>query len=362
MRGTGVDSHLSRLALSRPAATRCGIVGWSVLILGPTLAAAGDDTPELLPPLDALPVASAPRLVNPTRTPIISTPLTVPLSAQPASLLPPSASSDLLPMTPVAPTPPVAPQSHAVLALPGVAARGQVRRPTLLPMPDFTSSVPAQSTPREPVAAEAGEVTLDGPAEMPDRPIILDRDQDPGRAVGSRGGLPVAIPEPVIEDQTRSSSSSGFDSSRSPSSGLRRNDPSLSGRSSGSRTSTLSSTPVPTRRARFFGLFSPPLAVPPVTLNPRSNSNSNSIRDLGTSRDDGDNENVAAQAALKARIEKQARTYLGDRVRTVEVEVDQRNATVRARGVKFLQKRSVRKTIETLPALSGLRTTIEVED
>ena len=48
--------------------------------------------------------------------------------------------------------------------------------------------------------------------------------------------------------------------------------------------------------------------------------------------------------------------------RSVEVRVVGKNATVQAHGVKFYQKRAVRKSLEGVPALSGLRSTIEVVD
>ena len=65
---------------------------------------------------------------------------------------------------------------------------------------------------------------------------------------------------------------------------------------------------------------------------------------------------------VKRRIEKQAREAVGDRVRSIEVRVVGKNATVQARGVKLFQKKSVRKALENLPALTGLRTVIEVAD
>jgi hypothetical protein len=73
-------------------------------------------------------------------------------------------------------------------------------------------------------------------------------------------------------------------------------------------------------------------------------------------------EDPGADSALKRRIEKQARDAVGDRARAIEVKVVGKNAVVEARGVRFYQKRGVRKSLEALPALSGLRSVIEVGD
>lgn len=68
----------------------------------------------------------------------------------------------------------------------------------------------------------------------------------------------------------------------------------------------------------------------------------------------------AAEAALKRRIERQIRESLADRVREVEVRVVGRDVTIRARATRFWQRRAVRRTLETLPGLSGYRPRIEI--
>jgi hypothetical protein len=72
------------------------------------------------------------------------------------------------------------------------------------------------------------------------------------------------------------------------------------------------------------------------------------------------NTDPAAEAAIKRRIERQVHDALGDRAREVEVRVVGRDVTIRARGIKFWQRRSVRRTLESLPGLAGYRPTIEV--
>ena len=106
--------------------------------------------------------------------------------------------------------------------------------------------------------------------------------------------------------------------------------------------------PVPGRRPRLFGLI--PGTAPAPSIAP------------GRAAVENLREDPAPDSALKRRIEKQARDALGDRARSIEVKVVGKNAMVQAHGVKMFQKRNVRKSLESLPALSGLRSTIEVVD
>jgi hypothetical protein len=70
----------------------------------------------------------------------------------------------------------------------------------------------------------------------------------------------------------------------------------------------------------------------------------------------------AAEAALKRRLERQIHEAVGNKVQEVEVRVVGREVTIRARGVWLWQRRSVRRTLESLPGLSGYRPTIEIAD
>jgi hypothetical protein len=70
----------------------------------------------------------------------------------------------------------------------------------------------------------------------------------------------------------------------------------------------------------------------------------------------------ATDASVKRNIERQIRDALGDRVRSLEVRVSGRNVLVVAKPARFWQKRSVRRTLDTLPALSGYQARIEVDD
>jgi hypothetical protein len=68
----------------------------------------------------------------------------------------------------------------------------------------------------------------------------------------------------------------------------------------------------------------------------------------------------AAEAALKRRIERQIHDAVGDRVRDVEVLVVGGKVTIRARATRFWQRRTVRRTLEGLPGLSGYHPSVEI--
>jgi hypothetical protein len=105
----------------------------------------------------------------------------------------------------------------------------------------------------------------------------------------------------------------------------------------------------PQRRSGFFGRLFPPLSIgrgsggpdDAISVEPRTDP--------------------ASDAALKRRLEHQIRTSLGDRVRFVEVRVVGRDVSVVARASRFWQRRSVRRSIESLPLLSGVRSRVEVD-
>jgi hypothetical protein len=65
---------------------------------------------------------------------------------------------------------------------------------------------------------------------------------------------------------------------------------------------------------------------------------------------------------VKRRIEHQIRETLGDRVRSVEVRVTGRNVLIVAQPSRFWLRRTVRRSLESLPALQGYRTRIELAE
>ncbi len=69
-----------------------------------------------------------------------------------------------------------------------------------------------------------------------------------------------------------------------------------------------------------------------------------------------------AEAAAKKRIEKQVQLAVGDRVRSVEIQVAGRSVVIRAQAARFWQRRSVRRSLETMPLPSGYRARVEMID
>jgi hypothetical protein len=65
-------------------------------------------------------------------------------------------------------------------------------------------------------------------------------------------------------------------------------------------------------------------------------------------------------AATKQKIEREIRDSLGDRLRSVEVRVSGRNVLIVAKASRFWQKRTVRRSLETLPGLAGYRARVDI--
>jgi hypothetical protein len=65
---------------------------------------------------------------------------------------------------------------------------------------------------------------------------------------------------------------------------------------------------------------------------------------------------------LKRKIERQIGDGLGTRLRSYEVRVVGREVTILARPARFWQRRSIRQSLESLPALSGYKARVEVTD
>jgi hypothetical protein len=122
-----------------------------------------------------------------------------------------------------------------------------------------------------------------------------------------------------------------------------------------SRESSATARPAPWRFPGLLGrILGQPAADSP--RGARGNSASDGQRKGDASRE------PATDAAVQRRIEREIRDTLGDRVRSVEVRVSGRNVLVVAKATRFWQKRTVRRALETLPALSGMRARIELND
>jgi hypothetical protein len=67
-------------------------------------------------------------------------------------------------------------------------------------------------------------------------------------------------------------------------------------------------------------------------------------------------------AVKKRRIEQQIHAMLGDKVQSVQVRVNGRNVLIAATATRFWQKRSVYRSLESLPALAGFRARIDLDN
>lgn len=106
----------------------------------------------------------------------------------------------------------------------------------------------------------------------------------------------------------------------------------------------------------ILGRFFPP---PPGSAHGEPRSSTPAARQKEKAADRSEPE---GDAAIKRKIEKQIRDTLGDRVRSVEVRVSGKNVLVVAQATRFWQKRAVRRSLETLPALDGYRARVELGD
>jgi len=98
---------------------------------------------------------------------------------------------------------------------------------------------------------------------------------------------------------------------------------------------------------------------PPPAVSPRDESRKSAS--TRRSQNDAQPEPVT-DASVKRKIERQIRDTLGDRVRSIEVRVSGRNVLIVAKATRFWQKRAVRNSLETLPALAGYRARIDLDD
>ncbi len=253
-----------------------------------------------------------PELSPPSEMKIISKPSTASPAPPPVSARPPA----------------TAPRGRATLAIPGLTT------PTARP------SVPVEG-PKAATGSGPGELSLDAPIEM--KPLSDAIPINPGTSP-SRSARPIVLESSPIEEPAPLGGAT-----------TRTNPP--------TRKPTTPPQPVqaPARRPRLFGFLAGPAAPParsPSTAPPASRTTTpGRAVAADTLRDD-----PAVESALKRRIERQAREVVGNRARSVEVKVEGKEAVVQVAGVKLFQKRAVRKQLEGIPALSGLRSTIEVVD
>ena len=280
----------------------------------PPLTLPGDVTPPILAPVpDPIrptppkPPATAWHPLRPSTNLLRPLDATVPATVPAASTLPP-------------------PEGEAVPAFPDAP-----------PPMDGPPDLPASPFGEGPSLLD-GPPPLDGPAEMrpsPSRPTIRNPSIRRLPMAESRNSQRLADDPPALTLEANSED----DLDPLPDSGAGdadRIEP----------RSRPDASPAPKRR---FGLFAPfssrtrpqPRPESSVRVEPRSDP--------------------AADAALKRRLEAKVEDAVGDRARDIEVRVVDRNVVVRAHVDRFWNRRGVRRVIETLPALAGYRTVIQVD-
>lgn len=101
------------------------------------------------------------------------------------------------------------------------------------------------------------------------------------------------------------------------------------------------------RRRGLFGRFLPPPPTVPRPKGPRSRRDESEV-------------DPAADAVLKRKVEAQAISAAGRQARSLDVLVKDRRVTIRARASRPWYRRSLRKALEGLPALVGLKADVDI--
>lgn len=235
-----------------------------------------------------------------------------------------------------------------VLVVPGIttprasarnprAPRGNPARPAAAPVPDATRTA----------EAAVGLPPLLGPNEMPD-----SRVRNPVGAAGTvadpfgTGGRTSGRPPLTLESEPAGPGDDAATGETTPPIHVpsRRYGPESVPRQFGSPFA-------PRRPQGLFSRFFPPAG--PADRRAGGTGDSVTVEP----RPDAE-----ADAALRKRVEGQIRENFGSRLRSYEVRVEGRQVVVRARPARFWQRRALRSGIEALPALRGVRATVEVLD
>lgn len=289
---------------------------------------------------------------------------------------------------PIIPAPPAIvrpkPENRPMLAIPGVTAPASrhpagyrppvggpisqgntVSAPTLdaLPLPsDFPPPRPSLGPSGLPLTDLPSTPPLDAlPPRLenaaPARSPNGSRLSRPGPATAPPIGesIPLTI-EPFDEEPATARGATGRSSSARTMDG-RASDVGAS-RSTRPDDDPITPRPAPRRAPGLFGrLFGPPPApLPPPREESRTAEKPRPRRD--SDPDSAPDPDILA----RRKIEKQIAATLGDRVRSVEVSVTGRNVEIRAQPTRFWLRRSVRRSLETLPAIQGYRARIEVTE
>jgi hypothetical protein len=300
------------------------VTAWSV---GLVLFSVGAALAQEPPPLEAPAIEpDAPRAVAP----------------KPVTSTTPAAK----PATPANSPPVAASSSRPVLVVPGVTT----------PVPRSGNS----SKPSRVPAARGGSMTGAAPFDLAPPPDATKGRSSPFRPPGGlatprtpdasiRAPIPLTI-EPLDDEPSAS------ERPKRPAAGrVSPETPPGSARAGNRDDRSAPAKPGPWRMPGLLGrILGPPPPAP--AREPARNAEAK-----GRAKDELPTEQLT-DSELKRRIEGQIRESLGDRVRSVEVRVHGKNVLIAAQATRFWQKRAVRRSLETLPALAGYRARIDLDD
>jgi hypothetical protein len=262
--------------------------------------------------------------------------------------------------TPTPPPPAARPENRPVLALPGVTAPisrsprpAPVQTAPTLPPPSLAPGADGGLAPLEMPALRRPSADGPGPDLMP-----LPSERFRSRVIESTPageGLlpPIELPPLTLPAGPGPSPAPPLGTIRRPGDRIVIDDlDDLDPKDKDKDKSKDRDTPAqaPSRRPSFFGTRLNPFA-------PRGGMGGSGSEVRAEPRSD-----PAADAAIKRRVERQARDVVGDRAKGLDVKVVGRSITIQAHGVKLLQRRAVRRSLEAMPGLSGYRSNVELVD
>ncbi len=240
-----------------------------------------------------------------------------------------------------------APRRSAVLAVPGLD--GNIPAPRRLPVAGFERIAPDRSPELSPpLDLKEADESSNLPLELETDPPGYGGNRDPSRSF-TNPSAPRNSNDRAPRNRTGEASPTRRSSSDARATNL-------------SRNSSVKVTDPPPRRG-FFGFFRPQ---PPVRDASPIDRRPSAVSDPVIDRNDGviavepPRSDPATDDALKRRIERQARAIGGDRIRTLDVKVKGKRVLIRATANRFWQRRGLRNDLQTLQALAGLQSQVEV--
>ncbi len=211
------------------------------------------------------------------------------------------------------------------------------------PIRSNITATPPREVRAQPTDVEDLPPPLDAPPPL-DGPSVETRRLPPDRSTRSSSGLErrrVVEPDPIILDPI---DSTGRDLPPT----LTAEEPDLNDKNKPKNAKPQT----PSSRKRF-SLFPGPSAPPRGRNNATERDSAIRVEPRA---------DPAADAALKRKLEAKVKDAVGDRAKNVEVRVIDRNIVIRAKVDRFWNRRNVRRTIETLPALTGYKARVEIDD